>query len=181
MDKAQEKKASGSRLKECMDAKGIKNGEMCAKMSIQFQDSFSEQYLAQMRSGSSAISKKRAFRFAEILEIDADYLLGKDGFKAASYKEYLQLIEDRSRFKDAISEMKKYDHYLECCGYYVVGSNGDGTQTTEYQIQRKRKSKDAPNLALIPADEMEQFKREVDKFIRLKMDALMMEHELHPF
>lgn len=172
-DKPKPHKASGERLKECMKLKYFTNAEMCAQMSAKFGKNFSEQYLSQMRSGACPISSKNAFCFAEILKIDAGYLLGKDSFISNSYVEYLDWAGFKNQLQDDIEDSHEYDAYLIPNGYKVDSRAVDlGNNMSGYKISHKRK------IAVIPDDKMQEFKRRVDRFIRTEMDALIDDCEL---
>lgn len=133
---------------------------------------FSIQYISQMRTGHRAISPQSAFLFAECLDIDPDYLLGKDHYLAKSYEEYLGIIGDmekqKKQFKSDKSNYHKYDDYLRPCGYTVIEMEcAEDYEPIEYTIAHKGIE------ATIPANEMKKFKKAIDEQIRLRMEALM--------
>lgn len=166
-------KLSGNRLKECMDLREKKATEL----SRWIEDKgfiCSDKYISLIKNGKRPISPSNAYLFAECLKIDSGYLLGKDDFRAESYQDYLEKEESNRQVKKVAQQMSKYDYLLEPYGYYVrscLADGPDGTNTTTYQIQHN------DQMAHIPDKEMKKFKKDVDDFIRLKMDALMDKYE----
>lgn len=166
-------KISGRRLTECMKLKKMKIAELSDWISTnKGMDSYSMQYISQMRTGHRAISSQNAFLFAECLGIDSGYLLGKDNFIAQSYEEYLSIIGSKEKWKEQLqsdrAELHKYDGYLHPCGYKVIEAtfNPEG-KPTEYRIAHNG------NEAMISVSEMQKFKKAIDEQIQLRMKALM--------
>ena len=168
-------KLSGNRLKECMDLKEKKASEL--SRWIEGKGFIcSDKYISLIKNGHRPISPSNAYLFAEFLGVDSGYLLGKDFWLAQSYDEYQGIVNDMEKqLKQQEADLEKlhlYDNYLKPCGYKVdMTINLDGGPPS-YKIIGKGKT------VVFSEDEMKKFKREIDKYIKLKMDALMLEHKI---
>lgn len=173
LDSNTRNKIAGSRLKECMKSKNMKLSEMAEWIyTNKGMDSYSIQYISQMRNGHRAISAENAFMFSECLEIDSGYLLGKDFWLAKSYDEYLGIMKDMNnqleQQKSNRADLHLYDSYLKDNGYKIEEAVFYDMKPKEYHVSDR-----AERIAVIPASEMKKFKKAIDEQIQLRMKALM--------
>lgn len=79
-----------SRLRECMKMREVRAVDVIRWLYIEKDITVSSAQMSQMTSGSRSIPVYLAFFIADYLDVDADYLLGKDSFKTNSYKEFMR-------------------------------------------------------------------------------------------
>lgn len=175
----EERKKAGKRLKECMKQRKLSLSGFVDLISDETGLIFSEQTISQLRTGYRRITEQNAFIFADLLGIEAGYLLGKDGFSASSYEEYLSFMDDLEKQKADLEKWKeqiradkshyhKYDAYLKSCGYEVIDMEcTQEGRPTKYKIASSGTEK------WISVKDMEKFRKAINEQIQLRMGALM--------
>lgn len=169
--------AQAKRLKECMMLAGKKQTDLIRLTKSRYDVSIKSSLLTMILKAERSLADDYAEYFASILNVEYGYLIGSDLFRAESYKDYLEKEKSRKGFKKAIQQMSQYDPLIEPYGYYVkfcLADGPEGSNVTTYQIHHNGQ------MANIPDKEMIQFKKDVDAFIRLKMDALMDRYHFDP-
>lgn len=171
------RKKQADRLKECMKLAGKRQADLIRLTKLRFDIPIKSGHLSMILKANRSLPDDYAECFASILGVDYGYLIGSDLFRADSYQDYLEKEKSQKGFRKAIQQMSQYDNYLVPYGYYVKFCLTDGlygTNVTTYQIHHNEQ------MANIPDKEMKQFKKDVDAFIRLKMDALMDRYAFDP-
>lgn len=171
------REAQASRLKECMKLSGRKQADLIRLTKLRFNIDVKSSHLSMILKAKRSLPDDYAEYFASILDVEYGYLIGSDLFRAESYQDYLEKEKSQKGFKKAIQQMSQYDSLIEPYGYYVkacLADGPEGSNVTTYQIHRNGQ------MANIPDKEMIQFKKDVDAFIRLKMDALMDRYRFDP-
>lgn len=172
---------TGERLVELMNEKHMSNTYLLQKAKL----IMTPQQFSQIKKKRRTLQREDAIKLSEVFGIDPGYLLGIDGFKATSYNEYIQIINDKSDFQKGLECVHHYDYIINLInGYRLVGATPDDESADYTYLGDSVTGKNSDNIsvirsgivATIPASEMERFEHDVLDYIKVRFDALMMRY-----
>lgn len=169
-----ERAKAGCRLKECLDRCGMSQADLLERMEYKNKVTMTSAQLSQTIHGKRTLQPYFARKFAELLYVDAGYLLGADNFRFSCYADYHESFDDLfgKEYHKELDEIHKYDHILSMAGYTVLGMTVVSNEVTEYTVMSKGKKAD------IPAERMELFVEDLKKLIKKSFDPLMDVYEV---
>lgn len=165
----------GKRLRECREEKGLTQAELAEAVYNLPENRGKERsgnQIGYMERGDRAISLEYAALLSRVLDVRAEYLLGKDDFKNAL-----------GQLQNAIEEMNREGNLLytglvafgELAGYSIKMADIYGGKTLKEifsEIKSGCKISKGEETISLSLEEMNQFENEVLDFVELKFRHL---------
>lgn len=169
-EKSDINKAVGNRLSELLEANRMSQADLRRKAKRLSGIEIPSSHVSLICNGKRRLPHAYAEMFSSILKAPLGYLLGDDNFECNTYAEYLEKEKNTSEFKGELEDMSKYDYLINPLGYYVTGALFNKLTPVSYTVEHRKA------VALIPAEEMDAFIKDVNEYITMKMKPLMKKY-----
>lgn len=166
---------TGDRLKEVLRDR-CSQAALLRKTAEKYGEAYSmlPSHLSEIINYKRTLPREFAAKFADVLNVDAGYLLGVDDFKAADYSEFLRMQKHKEEAERSFSEYGRINLLLLHTGYTLESMAEWDNKILSYDIKVKE---DDDTVVTIPAAEMERTINDINRYIKMQIDYLIESHK----
>lgn len=167
------RKKTGDRLKEVLKGR-CSQAALLRETKEKYGKAYSmlPSHLSEIINYKRTLPREFATKFADVLNIDAGYLLGVDDFEATDYSEFLMLQNHKEDAERSFSEFGRMNLLLLPTGYTLEYMSEWNGKISSYDIKA-----DDDAIVTIPAEEMERTINDINRYIKMQIDYLVESHK----